>query len=68
MRAMLAEILGLFVDDGRYALAILGWLVIAWLVLPHLGLPPAWPPAGLFSGLAAILLWSAVARARKGRG
>jgi hypothetical protein len=61
------ELLGLFVDDGRDALAILAWLVFAGLVLPRLNPPSAVPPSILFLGLAAILVASATRRARKGR-
>lgn len=56
LRAAGREELGLFVDDGRFALAILAWLAVAGLALPRLGLPDALPPALLFAGLAAILL------------
>jgi hypothetical protein len=31
-----AELIGLFVDDGRFAGIIVIWLAICWLVLPHL--------------------------------
>ncbi|MGI4954108.1 MAG: hypothetical protein ACRYGM_20080 [Janthinobacterium lividum] len=59
-----SEFIGLFVDDGSFALAIVAWLLLAWLVLPRLPLPPAWPPIILFAGLAAILIESAVRRSR----
>ncbi len=62
-----SEFIGLFVDDGSFALAILVWLLVAWLALPRLPLPPPWPPVILFAGLAAILVESAVRRSRTGR-
>ncbi len=62
-----AECLGLFVDDGRLAAALLLWIAAAGLVLPRLGLPTAMPPLILFAGLAVILVESAARRARAGR-
>ena len=62
-----SELVGLFVDDGSFATAILAWLLLAWLALPRLPLPPSWPPVILFAGLAAILAGSAVRRSRAGR-
>ena len=67
LRAVWAEFIGLFVDDGSFAVAILGWLAVGWLVLPRLPLPPAVAPVILFAGLAAILVESAVRRSRAGR-
>jgi hypothetical protein len=63
LKSIWSEFLGLFVDDGSFALAILVWLVSCWLVLPRLGLSSVWPPAILFAGLIVILGWSAVRRA-----
>ncbi|HTW29719.1 MAG TPA: hypothetical protein VME92_21525 [Acetobacteraceae bacterium] len=60
LRSTAGEVLGLFVDDTGFALAILVWLAAAWLGLPWLHLPPAAPPAILFGGLALILADSAV--------
>jgi CHASE2 domain-containing sensor protein len=60
-----SEFIGLFVDDGSYAIAILAWLATCWLLLPRLGLAPAWPPAILFVGLVLILAKSAARRARQ---
>ena len=61
------ELLGLFVDDGSDAVAILLWLAAMWLLARHLGLPSALAPVLLFGGLVVILLTSAWRRARKGR-
>jgi len=63
MKTILAEIVGLFVDDGRFALAILVWLAAVWLILPHLAVAAGWRGLILFLGLAAILLDGAVRRA-----
>ncbi|HEY0206160.1 MAG TPA: hypothetical protein VGC15_18640 [Acetobacteraceae bacterium] len=67
LRTAWSELIGLFVDDGSFAIAILAWLLLAWLALPRLPLPPAWPPVILFAGLAAILVESAVRRSRTRR-
>ena len=64
LKAVWSEFIGLFVDDGSFAVAILGWLVVSWLVLPRLPLPPAVAPVILFAGLAAILVESTVRRSR----
>ena len=63
LKTVWAEFIGLFVDDGNLAVAVLIWLGLCWLLLPRLGLPSAWPPAVLFAGLAVILAASAVRRA-----
>jgi hypothetical protein len=65
IKAAVAESIGLFIDDGGLAVAVLVWLAICWRVLPRLGLPPAWPPAMLFIGLAMILTASCVRGAGK---
>lgn len=64
---VLRELVGLFVDDGSLALLALLWLAAIWLLGPLLV-----PAAGLrglllFLGLAAILVGSARAGARRRR-
>jgi hypothetical protein len=49
------EALGLFVDDGRLALAVLIWLAIVWLGLPYVGLRGITQCMVLFAGVALIL-------------
>lgn len=58
LKTALAEIYGLFVEDGRYAITIVVWLALAWLVLPALALGDPWNAAILFAGLLVILLGS----------
>ena len=58
-----SELIGLFVDDGSFAVAILVWLLACGLVLPRIGLPPVLPPAILFAGLVVVLAVSAITRA-----
>ncbi len=65
LKSIFREIFGLFVDDGEAAVAILAWLVFLWLVLPHLPISPVWHSAILFAGLIAILVESALRRARQ---
>lgn len=60
LKSVTAEFVGLFVDDGRLALAIMGWLIFCGLVLPRLALPPVWLGPIWFLGLAAILAASAI--------
>ena len=63
LRSILAELWGLFVDDGRYALTIVVWLVLSWLLLPMLHLAGGCEGIVLFAGLLLILLESALRRA-----
>jgi hypothetical protein len=63
IRAVIQEMIGLFVDDGSFALAIVAWLLVNTLVLPHLRLSGVWSGAILFAGLALILIESAARRA-----
>lgn len=65
IKTIWAEFIGLFVDDGSLAVAVLVWLAVCWLLLPRLGLPSGWPPALLFIGLVLILAESAMRRARQ---
>lgn len=65
MKTIVAEVFGLFVDDGSFAIAILAWLVIAGLLLPYVDIPSGAKGPILFVGLAAILVESAARRARK---
>jgi hypothetical protein len=66
IRTIWAEFIGLFVDDGSLAVAVLLWLGACWLILPRLELPPALPSAVLFVGLVLILAESAMRRAGEG--
>ena len=65
LRKLPAELWGLFVDDGRYALAIVVWLLLAWLALPLLDLGGGWNALVFAAGLLAILAESVLRRARR---
>jgi len=63
----LRELLGLFVDDGSLAIAILAWIGIVALALPALGLPGLWRAIALFLGCALILAENVARSARRSR-
>jgi hypothetical protein len=65
IKTIVHEIVGLFVDDGSFALAILVFVGAAWLLLPRVGIPAEWGGIILFVGLAVILVESATRRARR---
>jgi hypothetical protein len=65
IRTVADEVFGLFVDDGSFALAILAWLLLIWLAVSRLGVGAGWAAAGLFLGLAAILVDSVARHARR---
>jgi hypothetical protein len=58
LKPIWSELIGLFLDDGSFALSILIWLI----VLPRLGLLSFLPPVILFIGLVVILTLSAMRR------
>ena len=63
--AVLRELVSLFVDDVGFAVTILIWLAAIGLILPRLGTPAALSAVALPVGLFAILIESAVRRARR---
>jgi hypothetical protein len=65
MKVIMAEMFGLFVDDGAFAVAIFIWLVLAGPLFPYIDVPPWTKGPILFAGLAAIFVESAARRARK---
>ena len=56
LKTIAAELWGLFVEDGRYALTIVVWLALVWLALPYLALGRGWNAIILAIGLLLILL------------
>jgi hypothetical protein len=65
IRNVLREIIGLFVDDGLFALAILIWIGLVWIIRSQAGAREASGGIILFGGLVIILLESVVRFARR---
>ncbi len=65
LKTILSELFGLFVDDAGFALAILAWVAVTALAVPRLGLHGSLPALIFFVGLLAILMESALRRAKK---
>lgn len=66
-KAILLDLLGLFVDDGSLAVAALAWLALSALVFLFVGLPEVWRAIALFLGFAAILVENVTRSARRSR-
>lgn len=64
LKSIYREIVGLFVEDGNFALAILSWIAIAWLFLSRMSLS-VFGGIILFVGLALILIESVTRFAKK---
>jgi hypothetical protein len=62
--SILREVFGLFVDDGRFAVAILVWLGVVRLVLSHLTIMQSIKGIILFAGLGIILIESTIRYSR----
>jgi len=58
------ELVGLFVDDGSLAIAVLVWVAIAVLAFPALPVDGGWLAVALFAGLALILVENLLRTAR----
>jgi hypothetical protein len=65
LRSIAREILGLFVDDGSFAIAILVWLGAVVFVLKHAVAHTEWLSIALFGGLTLILIESVLRFARR---
>jgi TRAP-type C4-dicarboxylate transport system permease small subunit len=59
------ELVGLFVDDGSLAIAVLAWVAIAVLAFPALPIDSGWLAVALFVGLALILVENLLRAARR---
>ena len=64
-RSIAREVVGLFVDDGSFAIAILVWLVVCVALLPRVAAGARWAGLALFAGLAVILIASVLRFARQ---
>ena len=57
LSAVVSEVIGLFVDDAGFALAIAAWLLVFALLVSFTAVvSQAWAGLLLFAGLAAILV------------
>ncbi len=65
IKAVVREVVGLFVDDVWFAVAILVWVGLVAGLLPKALPNTGWGGVALFGGLAIILIGSAVRFARK---
>jgi hypothetical protein len=59
------EVLGLFVDDGSFAIAIVVLVGLVVLVLPRVALGAGWSGPVLFAGLALVLAESVLRFSRR---
>ena len=64
LKVVIIELFGLFVDDGRFALAIVIWLGVVGMILTRIETLRTLNGVILFVGLAAILVESALHRTR----
>lgn len=64
LKTAVQEVIGLFIEDGRYAASIAAWILIAWFALPRMPVPQYVKAILLFAGFAALLLDSVVRAAR----
>ena len=67
LRTIVREVVGLFVDDGIFALSILAWLVVCALLFSHMRVAGRWNGIILFLGFALILIESATRFSRRSR-
>jgi hypothetical protein len=64
VRSIAREVLGLFVDDGSFAIAILAWAAVVF-GLARMRPGESWTGPAFFCGLALILIESGLRFARK---
>ncbi len=67
VKAVLAELIGLFVDDWAFTALVLGWLLAATRLVPSLLPDRSWNGPVLFLGCAAVLALSTWHRGRQRR-
>jgi hypothetical protein len=65
LKTIVREILGLFVDNGSLAIAIVFWLAVTGLILPRFSSANPWNAVILFVGLGLILIENAIREARR---
>jgi hypothetical protein len=62
IKTILKGILGLFVDDGSFAVLIVAWIAATWLLSFKVMHTPEWGTLLLVAGLVVILLGSTARR------
>jgi len=67
LKSIVREVVGLFVDDGNFAIAILVWLAAAAVALPRVTARAHWTGPILFVGLALVLVESVLRFSRRRR-
>lgn len=67
IKKIFAEVFGLFVEDGRFAVVILIWLGIVWLLAHAMTISPEAGSLVLFIGLALILIENTIRNSRRSR-
>ena len=65
IKTILSELLGLFVDDGSFAVSIIIWLALSLLLVPIVHADAAWAGIILFFGLAIVLIENVLRSARR---
>ena len=65
LKTIWRELIGLFIDDGSFAVAIVVWLAAVAAISRFAEPIRPWTGLMIFAGLAAILAESALRRARK---
>ena len=64
IRSAWRELVGLFVEDWRFALAIAAWILVGIFALPYF-LPGIWRGPVFFLGVVCILVDNVVRSSRK---
>jgi hypothetical protein len=59
------HLIGLFIDDGGFAAAILLWVIVNVLLPDWIGLAMLWRGPLLFAGLALLLVWTCLRQAAR---
>ena len=64
LKEIIAELLGLFVEDITFAVALIIWILAALFLLPHFGLSTGAQATIWVAGLAVVLFENVVRQAR----
>lgn len=65
LKTVLRELVGLFVDDGNFAVAIAVWLAVSLVLLAHFASARWWGGPLVVAGLALVLVESVTRAARR---